>query len=292
MEILWEKDADSDKLYCNTIIFPKKNLIIDPSSGKSRIKEIKEREGWRHCILTHYHGDHRASYYITQPENTYVHENDVPAVETVRGFAKMVGFLNNSIGKTIFESVRSKYHLSDIKNLVHLKDEERLNIDGVSLHVIHTPGHTPGHICLYIENEDTLYLSDIDLTEFGPWYGNVRSDINEFISSIDKVAEIKVSKYLSGHLPYFLSYKEFKRKIKRYKAFFFEREEKILNILNHGPKRLDELAQIGIIYPQKALHKTPTLIFFEKIMLMKHLERLIKDGEVIRTEENSFTRKT
>lgn len=199
MEVLWEKDAESDKLYCNTIIFPDKSIIIDPSAGERRIREIKEKTGWRHCILTHYHGDHRASYYIAEPDITYIHEDDAPALRSVENFANMVGFLKDEIGKMMFEFVKIKYHLKDVENLVPLKDGEELNLEGVSFKVIHTPGHTPGHICLYIESEDTLYLSDIDLTDFGPWYGNVESDIDKFIKSIDRVSEIRAKKYLSAH---------------------------------------------------------------------------------------------
>jgi len=49
---------------------------------------------------------------------------------------------------------------------VPLSDNDILNLGDESIKVIHTPGHTPGSICLYVENKflfsgDTLFCGDI-----------------------------------------------------------------------------------------------------------------------------------
>ena len=41
-----------------------------------------------------------------------------------------------------------------------LVDGDRLDIAGLSLEVRHTPGHTPGHCCFYIEDQETLFSGD------------------------------------------------------------------------------------------------------------------------------------
>lgn len=41
-----------------------------------------------------------------------------------------------------------------------LQHGQKLDIAGVSLEVRHTPGHTPGHCCFYLEAEGTLFSGD------------------------------------------------------------------------------------------------------------------------------------
>jgi hydroxyacylglutathione hydrolase len=53
-----------------------------------------------------------------------------------------------------------------------LKDNETVELAGIELTVIHTPGHTPGGICLYCQEEgvlfagDTLFAESIGRTDF------------------------------------------------------------------------------------------------------------------------------
>ena len=41
---------------------------------------------------------------------------------------------------------------------------------GVQVEAVHLPGHTRGHSGFRVDN--TFFLSDIDLTGFGPYYGD------------------------------------------------------------------------------------------------------------------------
>ncbi len=53
-----------------------------------------------------------------------------------------------------------------------LRDQERLALGGLRLTVVHTPGHTPGSICLYEPTEQALFSGD---TLFASGYG--RTDL-------------------------------------------------------------------------------------------------------------------
>jgi glyoxylase-like metal-dependent hydrolase (beta-lactamase superfamily II) len=46
------------------------------------------------------------------------------------------------------------------EKLESLADGDRLNIAGFSIEVRHTPGHTPGHCCFYLEVQETLFSGD------------------------------------------------------------------------------------------------------------------------------------
>ncbi len=41
-----------------------------------------------------------------------------------------------------------------------LADGQKLEIGGISIEVLHTPGHTPGHCCFLVEDEGVLFSGD------------------------------------------------------------------------------------------------------------------------------------
>ncbi len=59
-----------------------------------------------------------------------------------------------------------------------LKDGEILDLGSVTVEVLHCPGHSPGSLSFYFREPQVLFLGDTDLTPFGPWYGDIYSDID------------------------------------------------------------------------------------------------------------------
>lgn len=43
---------------------------------------------------------------------------------------------------------------------IDLADGQRLEVGGVDIEVLHTPGHTPGHCCFFVEDEGLLFSGD------------------------------------------------------------------------------------------------------------------------------------
>jgi glyoxylase-like metal-dependent hydrolase (beta-lactamase superfamily II) len=46
------------------------------------------------------------------------------------------------------------------ENIEDLRHGQTLDLAGIALEVRHTPGHTPGHCCLYWEDEGILFTGD------------------------------------------------------------------------------------------------------------------------------------
>ncbi|MEU9701580.1 MBL fold metallo-hydrolase [Streptomyces sp. NPDC047981] len=66
----------------------------------------------------------------------------------------------------------------------HLEDGRTVEIAGVSLHVLHTPGHTPGSVCLYAPALNTVFTGDT-LFQGGP--GATGRSFSHFPTIIDSI---------------------------------------------------------------------------------------------------------
>ena len=78
-----------------------------------------------------------------------------------------------------------------------LEDGSVLNIGSTQLEVIHTPGHSPGHICLYDHSRRILFSGDHILLHTTPNIDNLR----RFTDSLKKTLTYDVGLIAPGHEP-------------------------------------------------------------------------------------------
>jgi hypothetical protein len=119
-----------------------------------------------------------------------------------------------------------------------------------------------------------MLVVDIDLTRFGPWYGNVVSDIEQFESSIEKVMELSPKTCISSHLLNPVT-ENVQGRLAEFLVAFKSRDERILELVSSGLDSLEKLAMHPTIYP---MFPHPIYYIFEEFMVQKHLERLAKRG--------------
>lgn len=82
---------------------------------------------------------------------------------------------------------------------VLLEDGSVLDLGGIRLEVIHTPGHCSGAICLY-EPRHRLLLS-ADTIMAGGIVGGVlvSGNISDYIASLDRLSRLRIDRLLPGH---------------------------------------------------------------------------------------------
>lgn len=131
----------------------KECAVIDPGccddNEFARLAKFIDATGLKpvRVLLTHGHFDHiaglRKCWDAWRPL-VNIHQEDIFQVEFAPRMAQSLGFEMDPVGCP-FETV---------------SDGDEILFGGISIKVLHTPGHTAGSLCFYAEKEKTLFSGD------------------------------------------------------------------------------------------------------------------------------------
>jgi len=165
------------------LIDAKRKTLVDAGMNAGRVLQSLTG-GLDLIILTHYHFDHIGAVpEIVRSTGAKVamHERDA-------------ALLHKDTSAAMFNAKRPEVEVDIV-----LKDGEPVDLGDIVLRVIHTPGHTPGSICLYDEVSKVLFTGD---TVFeGGSFGrtDIGGDSAAMIRSLKSLAELDVSAFYPGH---------------------------------------------------------------------------------------------
>ena len=138
-----------------------------------------------YLILTHSHFDHSAAAGDLKELGCKIlmHKDEYELVKS-QGFA------------SLFFNVKFKPFEPDFE----LKGGEIIDLGNITLEVIHTPGHSPGSICLYERNKKWLFSGDT-VFAYGA-FGRVDlpgGNPKQLVESIEKLSKLDVENLYPGH---------------------------------------------------------------------------------------------
>ncbi len=164
-----------------------------------------------------------------------------------------------------------------------VKDGEIISLGGIDLEVVHTPGHNPGHICLYIRRDKIMFTGDHVLssstTALQPPWG----DMGRYIASLRKVLDYDVELMLPAHGP---PITEPRQRVEYLIQHRLEREEQVISLLKRGKKTVKEL--VAEIYPDL----TGFLYAVAMGQVSAHLAKLEQEGRASTNGSGKDTRYT
>jgi glyoxylase-like metal-dependent hydrolase (beta-lactamase superfamily II) len=271
--------------FCNSLyIDDKKKAIIDPASDESFLRKLARGKKVDIIINSHYHEDHIAFNYLFPEAELYVHEAIGTCFRSYSSFLDYCGLLDSKYRAEWDDLFLNRFHFRERAPSVEFADGDLLTFGDTKLRVIHTPGHTAGHCSFHFPDQGILFMGDLDLSRFGPWYGDRVSDIDQTIQSMRRLLEIPADIYITSHETGIIR-GDITEMVETYLNVITQREKKILEFLER-PRTTDEIVERWIIF-KRELQPRYFFEFAERGMIIKHLERLIRNGN-IGTEEGKF----
>jgi glyoxylase-like metal-dependent hydrolase (beta-lactamase superfamily II) len=227
------------------------NLMVDTSwntpESFNALKDGLKEKGFgfkdiKQIVITHAHPDHYGLAGRLKQlggAKLYMHEAEAKLIDSryvdIDELMKEMGTLLKRHGVPLRELPNMETASLGAKELVVptmpdqlLRGGEHLSTGEFELEVIHTPGHSIGHICLYEPQRKLLFSGDHVLPDITPVVGlHAQSGANplgDFINSLKEVEKLEVNFVLPGH-----------------GAAFSGLKQKVWDILYHHEQRLREI---------------------------------------------------
>jgi glyoxylase-like metal-dependent hydrolase (beta-lactamase superfamily II) len=235
-------------------------------------------------ILGHAHEDHMAGLHRLPRARVQVHEADLDAARSWEGLAAHYGYPAEVLAA--FRPVLERdFHYRPRPDATPYRHGARWDLGGgVRVRAHHLPGHTSGHCALVVENEGLAFIGDIDLTGFGPYYGDATSDLGSMRASLREVAALDARTWVTSHHRGVLTDRaQFLGDLAKFAARIDERAEKLLAWLRAAPQTLEQLVARRLLYPPG--FGAPFVESAERRTIRLHLDELEQQGLVRREGE-------
>lgn len=252
------------------------NALIDPSLSVAR--RADEFGDIDLVIQSHVHEDHVAGLFRFPRARVAAHRADLPGIQDIDGLLAIYGYGQAQVLEAMRQWLLEQFHYAARPDAEAYDDGAVFDLGGTRVRAIHLPGHTRGHSALLVEPEGVLFLGDIDLTGFGPYYGDAWSDLADFERSLARVREIEARVWVSFHHAGVIEDRAtFLAKLDRFAGRIAEREAALLDYLAE-PRTLDELVRHRFLYPPHA--QMSFIDAAERRTIEQHLNRLTRQGRV------------
>jgi glyoxylase-like metal-dependent hydrolase (beta-lactamase superfamily II) len=300
---------DSPLKYLNSYVIKgdRKSLIIDTGLNRTECLEAM-RTGLgtigvdleaADIFITHLHADHfgLVTKLATDTSQVYFSRPEKELIESWEGFGAMItyagqnGFPEEELQAALDKHPGAKYGSEWIPEMKLLEDEDEICVGNYNFRCVATPGHTMGHICLYEADKKILVAGDhilIDITPNIQCWSDVQNPLKHYLSSLEKVYDLKIDLTLPGHRRLIDSHQARIEELKRHHS---DRLAEVLSILKKGAANAYQVAsQMTWDIDSESWEAFPVAQkWFATGEAISHLRYLEEDGKLLRKLEGKKT---
>lgn len=285
-----------------TVYFGEKNgkypdgnqVVVNGTDTKAIFDTPLSANGWGPLLagadlvlLGHVHEDHTCAVHLLPGAQVFAHEADVEAMRSMEGMLAHYGYSPRT-SELMSRHIVERFHYQPRPDARAYSHGRVWELGGSRVTAFHLPGHTGGHSALLVEPEGVAFIGDIELSGFGPYYGDGCSDLAAFRSSLEEVERLEARVWVTSHHKGVITERDtFLGLLKAYKENIRMREEALLAWLAQGSRTMEELVSHRFLFP--AGFQDVFVEDAERITIQAHLTELTGQGRVREREGRYMT---
>ncbi len=235
-------------------------------------------------INSHSHEDHMPGNGFFTDARVHIHDEDLPGAHSLDGLMDVYG-LDGQPRADFARQIVEEFNYAPRPDATGFTDGHTWDLGRAQVEAVHLPGHTRGHSGFRVTG-GVFFLSDIDLTGFGPYYGDVWSDLEQFEASLDQVRDEEADVYVTFHHKGIIRGREaYVSLIDDFRAVIPRRHDAMLTFLTE-PRSIDEMATHRFIYRPHVQHVFADSV--ERRSAEMHVKRMLARGEAVETEPGRY----
>lgn len=167
-----------------------------------------------------------------------------------------------------------------------VEDGDALEVGDLQVQVLHTPGHTPGHLSLYNPSSNSLYLTDVMYWPT-PLHPHPVGKIDEQLASIQKCLDLEVDYLFPGHELPRCGEDDVRDYLEDLMIKQRQLERRLLVVLTrHGALTIPELHAESFVIKDRYDYAHDGWYTYSLNCVQAHMRRFLEQGKVIREKRD------
>jgi len=283
------KILDHDKYtlpYCNCLLIEDDlNCLVD-SSPHPKQRAYLEGKKIGLIVNSHAHSDHNSCNHLFTEARVLLHPAEHERAASGETYLTAYGyyrFPDEATRPFYLDAVQYQARPADDE----LNDGMKISTGALEFEVIALPGHSIGHCGFFFPRQGFIFTADINLN-IKPIYAMLDSSVDDYISSLERLREIKADMLVGGHGPALYT-ENLDSRLREYQNEILSREEQILKMVRGGTSDIPQIAEQAICFSGRFPEPRSVYYMHECVMVLHHLERLERLGEVVCHEDRYYT---